>query len=137
MCFRSLVIVIAMGVFVPLSHAEEAGSEEPDWLVPTVGPLTPSAHLNAAIGDSSGDPEELALGHHDPTREDGTVQSIEAGLSLRAGPLEGFAVHAFTYGNEEQWDNEWEEAFLKQGQAQEMSSLHRRGPHRQSRSAIN
>jgi len=69
--------------------------------------------MNAAIGDSSGDAEELAVGHHDPNREDGTVQAIEPGLSLRLGQLEGFATYAISYGAEEEWENEWEEAFLK------------------------
>lgn len=117
MRFTAVLVVVVMSVFVFISHAEESGSPEPECLAPTVtlGPLdfTPSAHFNGAIGDSSGNPEDLAVGHHDPTREDGTVQGIEAGMSLRAGPIEGFAVHTFSYGAEEDWDNEWEEAFLK------------------------
>jgi hypothetical protein len=117
MRFRSVAVVVVVSIVVSVSHAEESGSGEPEWLAPTVtlGPLgfTPSAHFNGAIGDSSGDPEELAVGHHDPTREDGTVQGIEVGLSLRAGPVEGYAVHTFSYGAEEEWENEWEEAFLK------------------------
>jgi len=117
MRFQYVVLVVGLSIVVSIAHAEEAGSKEPEWLAPTVsiGPvdLTPSAHFNGAIGDSSGDPEELAVGHHDPTREDGTVQGIEAGLSLRAGPVEGFAVHSFSYGSDEEWDNGWEEAFLK------------------------
>ena len=117
MRFQYVVLVVGLSIVVSIAHAEEAGSKEPEWLAPTVsiGPvdLTPSAHFNGAIGDSSGDPEELAVGHHNPTREDGTVQGIEAGLSLRAGPVEGFAVHSFSYGSDEEWDNGWEEAFLK------------------------
>ncbi len=90
-----------------------AASEEPGWLAPSIGPISPSLHFNGAIGDSSGDPEGLAVGHHDPTREDGTVQGIEAGLSLRLGMLQGFATHSFHYGADEEWESEWEEAFLK------------------------
>lgn len=114
---RSGFVAVVLSIVVSISHAEEPGSEESEWVAPTVtiGPLdfTPSAHVNGAIGDSSGDTEDLAVGHHDPTREDGTVQGLEVGLSLHAGPLEGFAVHAFAYGAEEEWNNEWEEAFLK------------------------
>jgi len=90
-----------------------AVSEEPGWLAPSIGPISPQLHFNGAIGDSSGDPEELATGHHDPTREDGTVQGIEAGASLRLGMLEGFATYNLHYGAEEEWEDEWEEAFLK------------------------
>ena len=97
MRLRSAVVLVVMSVCGSMAQAEESESEEPGWVAPTVslGPLdfTPSAHFNGAIGDSSGDPEELAVGHHDPTREDGTVQGIEAGLSLRAGPVEGYAVY--------------------------------------------
>jgi len=112
MNFRYIAPVVFMCGLVCISQAEEPG-----WLAPTasLGPLdlSPSAHFNGAIGSSSGDPGELAVGHHDPTRKDGTVQGIELGLSLRAGPIEGFAVHAFSYGAEEEWENGWEEAFLK------------------------
>jgi len=96
-----------------LSTLATRAADEPEWMSPTIGPLSPSAHFNGAIGDSSGDPEELATGHHDPTREDGTVQGIELGLSLRLEQIEGFAVYNIHYGAEEEWAEEWEEAFLK------------------------
>jgi hypothetical protein len=57
--------------------------------------------------------EELAVGHHDPSREDGTVQGLELGMSLRLDRLEGFATYVLSYGAEEEWETEWEEAFLK------------------------
>lgn len=101
-----------LGPFSPLELYSYRG-EEPAWLAPSWGPLSPSVHFNGAIGDSSGDPEKLAVGHHDPTREDGTVQGLEAGLSLRLNQLEGFAVYTLYYGAEEEWEGEWEEAFLK------------------------
>ena len=113
MRFRHVAVGVVLSVFVPISHGQEVHAIETGWLAPAVGPLSPSAHFNGAIGHSSGDPEQLAVGHHDPTREDGTVQGIEVGLSLRAGPVEGYAVHTFSYGAEEEWENEWEEAFLK------------------------
>ncbi len=109
----SLVAAAILLCSITGALAEEAGTKEPEWLVPSIGPLSPSMHFNGAFGDSSGNPEELATGHHDPTREDGTVQGIEAGVSLRAGALEGFAVYALSYGAEEEWENGWEEAFLK------------------------
>jgi len=92
---------------------ESAGISEPAWLSPSIGPSSPSVHVVGAVGDSSGDAEELAVGHHDPTREDGSVQGIEVGASLRLGQVEGFATYAISYGAEEEWENEWEETFLK------------------------
>lgn len=109
--------LFALGLFavlgLPAQAAEDAASE-PAWLAPTIGPVTPSVHFNGAIGDSSAEHvEDLAVGHHDPSREDGSVQGLELGASLRLGQLEGFATYVFIYGAEEEWDDEWEEAFLK------------------------
>jgi hypothetical protein len=76
--------------------------------------LSPSVHLSAAVGTSSAKEGSLAVGHHDPTREDGTVQGVEVGVSLRTrAHLEGFATYTFHYGMEEEWEDELEEAFLK------------------------
>lgn len=77
--------------------------------------LAPSVHFNGAVGSSSADHvEDLAVGHHDPTRADGTVQGLELGASLRIGSyLEGFATYTLHYGASEEWEGEWEEAFLK------------------------
>jgi hypothetical protein len=109
--YRIIIASLIIGHTTWLSGAQE--NPEPAWLAPSVGPFTPSIHLNAAIGDSSGDVEELAVGHHDPTREDGSVQGLELGLSLRQNQLEGFATYVLHYGAEEEWEGEWEEAFLK------------------------
>ncbi len=76
--------------------------------------LQPSLHVSAAAGSSTADEGALALGHHDPTREEGTVQGIEVGLSLRTDyHIEGFATYTFSYGLEEEWDDKLEEGFLK------------------------
>lgn len=96
-----------------LAAAEELPPVEPAWLAPSLGPLSPSVHFNGAVGSSSGEVEELAAGHHDPMREEGGVQGLELGMSLRQKKLEGFATYSIYYGAEEFWDGEWEEAFLK------------------------
>lgn len=76
--------------------------------------LSPSVHANVAVGASDGEAESLTAGHHDPSREEGTVQGIEAGLSLRLGThVQGFATYTFSYGADEEWGDELEEAFLK------------------------
>ncbi len=79
------------------------------------GWLSPSVHFNGAVGVSSADHvEDLAVGHHDPTRADGTLQGLELGASLRVNDyLQGFATYALHYGAEREWEGEWEEAFLK------------------------
>ncbi|MEM7390825.1 MAG: hypothetical protein AAF492_00635 [Verrucomicrobiota bacterium] len=82
-----------------------------DWNIADV--FTPSIHLNVAAGDSSEEPEDLAVGGHDPSREF-TVQAFEVGLSLRLNEhIEAFANHAWSYGASEDWVDEWEEIFGK------------------------
>ena len=106
----SVLLVLSAGL---LSVSATLAADEANWLTPSIGPLSPSLHFNGTVGDSSADPETLAVGHHDPTREDGTVQGIEAGLALRIGMVQGFATYSLHYGADEEWENEWEEAFLK------------------------
>ncbi len=107
-------IVLASAVF--LFGSQVARGELPEGLTPRqFGWFTPSVYLNAAAGVSSADHvEDLAVGHHDPTRKEGTVQGLELGMSMRAHRhLEGFATYTLHYGYEEEWEGEWEEAFLK------------------------
>jgi hypothetical protein len=114
-CTGSRRIMAVLSVSMLASLTAWGQTNEPFWKKPPVNWFTPSVHLNVAVGDSSAKhPEQLAVGHHDPTREDGTVQGLELGLSLRAGEyLEGFATYTLSYGAEEEWDYGWEEAFLK------------------------
>ncbi|HMO49701.1 MAG TPA: hypothetical protein PKE26_02630 [Kiritimatiellia bacterium] len=106
--------IVSTGIMAALLFSvHSTRADEPAWLAPSWGPLSPSLHALGAIGNTSGDAESLAIGHHDPSREDGSVQALELGLSLRLDWLEGFAVHALSYGADEEWENEWEEAFLK------------------------
>ncbi len=111
--FGCIFMVVLVGL--PVLGAGESGGvdKDPAWLAPSIGPFSPSVHVNAAISESSGKSEELQLGYHDPTREQGTIQSIEVGLSLRYEMLEGFATYNFGYGADEEWSDELEEAFLK------------------------
>lgn len=77
------------------------------------GVLYPHLHATAAYGDASRDPAELASHGHDPN-DNFTLQGIDVGLSLKAGEyLEGFANGNFFLDDEDDWDGEWEEAFLK------------------------
>ena len=76
------------------------------------GVLFPSINLNAAWGTSSGEPEELAVGHHDPNRKGITVQNMEFSMTLRAGEhVEGFITYAAVLDQEDNWLGSVEEAF--------------------------
>ncbi len=76
--------------------------------------FSPHLHVTGAAGVSSGEPTALAAGHHDPSREGGSIQGIEVGGSLRIDPyLEGFATYNLSWGADKEWSDEWEEAFLK------------------------
>jgi hypothetical protein len=70
-------------------------------------------HAAFAAGDTSVPASNLATAHHDPSREDGTVQSLEGSISARWEKLHLFAVHNFNYNFENDWSNSWEEAFAK------------------------
>lgn len=99
------LLLLAVGIVFFISHLYSA--ELGDI-------IKPHLHINAAIGDSTGDPETLSAGHHDPTREDLTVQGIEAGFSFRYEDyLQGFVTYNFSYGASEEWEDEFEEGFLK------------------------
>jgi len=75
--------------------------------------ISPSVYVIVAAGDSSEDPEDLALGSHDPSREL-TVQGIETDISIRLNEnIEGFVHLLLAYGAEEEWEDELEEAFAK------------------------
>lgn len=108
--FLVLLVIGAAALSPPEARGERL---EPGWLSPFFGPLAPNAHVTTAAGHSSGDPERLIAGHHDPAREQGTLQGLELGTSLRTDRLQGFATFGIYYGAEEEWETAWEEAFLK------------------------
>lgn len=103
----------------PLSEPESpaAAIQFPAWFTGENvsfldGVLTPSLHAVGAFGGSTADPEQMANGHHDP-QQDATLQSLEAGLSLRAGQLQGFAVYSASTDADGVLDGALEEGFLK------------------------
>ena len=76
------------------------------------GIFIPSIHLLAAYGTSSGEPEELSVGHHDPNRKGITVQNVEFGMTFRARDhVEGFITYAGVLDQEDHWVGSVEEAF--------------------------
>ncbi|MCB1076195.1 MAG: hypothetical protein KDM64_00080 [Verrucomicrobiae bacterium] len=98
---------------------ESAVDDEPsaiDWLtgnnVSLGGFLFPHLHGFGVFGDSTAEPSDLANGHHDPQRE-ATLQSIEPGVSLRAGMLQGFATASGSTDAAGDFNFSLEEGFLK------------------------
>jgi hypothetical protein len=78
------------------------------------GIIFPQLHFSAGFGTSSGNPADLAVGHHDPNREGFTVQNIEFGASLRPSEyVEGFFTYAAVIDQDDQWAGSVEEAFGK------------------------
>ena len=77
------------------------------------GVVFPVFHATAAYGDSTRDPADLTAHGHDPN-DQFTLQGIDLGFSLQAGEhVSGFVNHRFFLDDEDDWDGEWEEAFLK------------------------
>lgn len=105
--------IISLFLVGTISKAESAW-DIPDGVDFNIAEIIyPSLHITMAGGSSDGEPEELAVGGHDPSR-DFTVQGIEAGLSLRLNDyIQGFGAINFSYGADEEWEDEVEEAFGK------------------------
>ncbi len=71
--------------------------------------LDVTAHSSVAVGTGKGLPTHA----HDP-REEVTLQGIDLGLSLRANEfLEGFINTNIFLNEDDEFDSEWEEGFLK------------------------
>lgn len=119
---KTLVFVAATALLPAMSIAgtQPAPAAEPavsewekfnDWNIG--GVLFPNVHMHGLGGWSTGEPEELATGGHDPRREALSAQAIEPGISLRTKYLEGFANGIFFQDGDGDWDSELEEAFGK------------------------
>jgi hypothetical protein len=76
--------------------------------------IFPHFHANGVIGSSTGEPNDLAVGHSDPRVDGFTFQGFELGTSIRAGDFEAFGNFHLGYDpNENAWEHEFEEAFVK------------------------
>lgn len=79
------------------------------------GILYPHLHAHGVFGESSGDPESLAAGHHDPNNNGFTLQGLEVGLSGRFTDwLETFGAFHLAYNEpNDEWEHGFEEWFAK------------------------
>ncbi len=113
--FPSLLSLLALTMTATAGHppasSPDAWERFNDWSIGDV--LFPNLHLHGVGGFSTGEPEDLASGGHDPQREAFSAQAIEPGLSLRTRYVEGFANYLWFQDGEGDWDGELEEAFGK------------------------
>ena len=113
---RILITLTTALLALTAAHAETTGSPDAwerfnDWKIGDV--LFSSLHIHGVGGFSSGDPEKLATGGHDPVRKSFSAQAIEPGLSLRTGYFEAFTNYLFYQDVDGDWDGELEELFGK------------------------
>ena len=95
---RIQIILTTALLALTAAHAETTGSPDAwerfnDWNIGDV--LFPNLHIHGVGGFSSGDPEELATGGHDPRRKSFSAHAVEPGLSLRTGYFEAFTNYIF------------------------------------------
>lgn len=107
-----LILALALAI-APLS----AAPLDPVWFTGEDfslfnGVLTPSLDVTAAFGGSTGNPAELANGHHDP-QDQATLQALHPSLTLQAGHLEGFAVYSANTDAAGTLDGSLEEGYLR------------------------
>ena len=79
------------------------------------GVLFPHIHVHSVLSDSTTDPSELAVGHHDPNNNGLTFQGVEFGMSGRFTDwLEAFGTFHLSYNEPlSEWQHEFEEWFGK------------------------
>lgn len=104
-------------LFPAVSGGADTAPGTVEWLtgdgVSLGGFLFPHLHVFSVFGGSTGDPAELANGHHDP-QGNATLQALEPGLSLRLGKhVQGFATYSAYTDASGRLDGELEEGFLK------------------------
>ena len=97
-----VVLVISLAV-VGVVRGQDLFQSDP----PSVGGvLFPHLHANAALGDSTRDPADLAAHGHDPN-DQFTLQGVDLGASLRIGDyLRGFANYRVFRDLDDEWDGE-------------------------------
>ncbi|MBL9115149.1 MAG: hypothetical protein JNJ83_09075 [Verrucomicrobiaceae bacterium] len=115
-----MALLLSLGVHAGLAQASKQPTEvQAKPAAPADfsfgGILFPHVHAHSSFGQSTGDPGDLAVFHHDPNNNGLTVQGLEFGLSGRyTSWLESFAVMNLSY-NEPlgEWQHEFEEYFAK------------------------
>jgi len=93
------------------SSGPDAWERFNDWNLNDV--LFGALHLQGVGGFSSTDPDDLALGEHDPKRQSFSAQAIEPSLSLRTPFFEAYSNYLWFQDDHGDWDGELEELFGK------------------------
>lgn len=116
---HTAITLLASAAITVNAHAQSASPDAWErfddwnngWNINDV--LFSSMHLHGVGGFSSTDPNDLALGGHDPRRQAFSAQAIEPAVSVRTEYFEAFANYLMFQEADGGWEHELEEAFGK------------------------
>ena len=93
---------------IPFGGTEHTHDDEPSLII------APRVHLRAAIGDTGLENSELAHGAHDPNQSGFSIPALSLGADMHYGEhIAGFAEGILSWSDEDDWNAELEELYLK------------------------
>ena len=93
---------------IPFGGTEHTHDDEPSLVI------APRVHLRAAIGDTGLENSELAHGAHDPNQSGFSIPALSLGADMHYGEnITGFTEGILSWNDEEHWNAELEELYLK------------------------
>ena len=102
------VNVEAIAETIPFGGTEHTHDDEPSLII------APRVHLRAAIGDTGLENSELAHGAHDPNQSGFSIPALSLGADMHYGEhIAGFAEGILSWSDEDDWNAELEELYLK------------------------
>ena len=104
----SKVNVESIAEKIPFGGTEHTHDDEPSLVI------APRVHLRAAIGDTSLEDSELDHGGHDPNQSGFSIPALSLGADMHYGEnIAGFAEGILSWNDEDHWNAELEELYLK------------------------
>jgi len=93
---------------IPFGGTEHTHDDVPSLVI------APRVHLRAAIGDTGLENSELAHGAHDPNQSGFSIPALSLGADMHYGEnITGFTEGILSWNDEEHWNAELEELYLK------------------------
>ena len=93
---------------IPFGGTEHTHDDEPSLVI------APRVHLRAAIGDTGLEDSELDHGGHDPNQSGFSIPALSLGADMQYGEnIAGFAESILSWNDEDHWNAELEELYLK------------------------
>ena len=93
---------------IPFGGTEHTHDDVPSLVI------APRVHLRAAIGDTGLENSELAHGAHDPNQSGFSIPALSLGADMHYGEnITGFTEGILSWSDEEHWNAELEELYLK------------------------